>query len=165
MAFHDRTLALGRERVQDLCRQFDLYAEAFDAERLFTGPSLYFHLASWGLHRMGPGNAKLADLPEMIASFPAQRRLIATGSLPGDVSALCHYRESVPATDSRSTRVRHEHEHDEGHRQCDRQLWSPAAQDQGRLAEGAVDIEVEFRFAECLQLAVKAFRGPGRERP
>jgi hypothetical protein len=33
---------------------------------------LYAILASWGLHRMGPGNAKLGDIDELKASFRAQ---------------------------------------------------------------------------------------------
>jgi hypothetical protein len=33
---------------------------------------LYATLASWGLHRMGPGNTKLGDIDELKASFRAQ---------------------------------------------------------------------------------------------
>jgi hypothetical protein len=33
---------------------------------------LYATLASWGLHRMGPGNTKLGDLDQLKASFRAQ---------------------------------------------------------------------------------------------
>jgi hypothetical protein len=33
---------------------------------------LYATLASWGLHRMGPGNAKLGDIDELKASFREQ---------------------------------------------------------------------------------------------
>jgi hypothetical protein len=77
------------KRVRELCENFDRYTDAFERNALFTGPSVYFHkktlnirreyggsvvaciadanftdslyatLASWGLHRMGPGNAKL----------------------------------------------------------------------------------------------------------
>jgi hypothetical protein len=80
---------------------FSRYVERFDSGRQFGGPSVYFHLktiqalsrhptavdaldddmffdylyatlASWGLHRMGPGNTKLGDLDELKASFRGQ---------------------------------------------------------------------------------------------
>ena len=35
-------------------------------------PSLYATLASWGLHRMGPGKATLVDLPVMVQAFRRQ---------------------------------------------------------------------------------------------
>ena len=99
MSFRQKTLDEARQRVGDLCHDFNKYAAAFDAEALFSGPSLYFHhktltirrelggsvdaclasdpffdslyatLASWGLHRMGSGNTKLVDLPDLINSF------------------------------------------------------------------------------------------------
>ncbi len=37
---------------------------------------LYATLASWGLHRMGPGKAKLSELGELKSSFLEQRRRI-----------------------------------------------------------------------------------------
>lgn len=86
------------ERVAQLIRDFKEYCDRFDASNLFTGPSLYFHLktikelgsagsakaaindpifldylyatlASWGMHRMGPGNAKLVELEDMAESL------------------------------------------------------------------------------------------------
>jgi hypothetical protein len=86
---------------ESLVGDFSRYVARFDASRQFGGPSVYFHLkaiealarhptavdalgddrlfdylyatlASWGLHRMGPGNAKLADLAELKASFRQQ---------------------------------------------------------------------------------------------
>lgn len=99
MSFRQKTLDDALQRVGDLCRGFDKYTAAFDAAALFSGPSLYFHhrtlsirrdlggsvdaclgseaffeslyatLASWGLHRMGPGNTKLVDLPVLAQSF------------------------------------------------------------------------------------------------
>src|SRR5262249_53788539 len=83
-----------------LKRKFPECLRAFESSQLFTGPSQYFHvktiallrkhrsvvdafyddryfdslyamLASWGLHRMGPGNAKLRDIDEIRASLVA----------------------------------------------------------------------------------------------
>jgi hypothetical protein len=83
----------------ELAAGFDEYASVFEAESLFTGPSLYFHhktlairaehggsierclrdrdfleslyatLTAWGLHRMGPGNTKLVEFPLFTASL------------------------------------------------------------------------------------------------
>jgi hypothetical protein len=106
------------ERIQDrrpsidlLIANFGRFVEAFDANRQFSGPSLYFHLktltalrshasavdaladdtffdhmyatlASWGLHRMGPGKAKLGELDVLKRSFDEQRdRIEALQSL------------------------------------------------------------------------------------
>ena len=102
MSFQLKTLNLARQRVCELCAGFDRYISAFESETLFTGPRLYFHhktlsirrilgssveaclqsevffeslyatLASWGLHRMGPGNTKLVDMPVMVRGFHCQ---------------------------------------------------------------------------------------------
>ena len=88
-----------RDRVQLLTSSFTRYVQEFENQKLFTGPSLYFHrktmailrshacsvrkcledpafldslyatLTSWGLHRMGRKGAKLVDLPEMVWSL------------------------------------------------------------------------------------------------
>lgn len=84
------TISRMDSRVDELVRSFSRYAEAFQSENLFTGPSLYFHLrtlellresggpsraidsthfvetlyatlTAWGMHRMGPGGAKLVE--------------------------------------------------------------------------------------------------------
>jgi hypothetical protein len=102
MSFQQKTLNLARQRVCELCAGFNAHISAFEAENLFTGPSLYFRhktlairrdlgcsadaclksehffeslyatLASWGLHRMGPGKTKLVDLPVMVRGFQGQ---------------------------------------------------------------------------------------------
>src|SRR5258708_27472919 len=58
--FHHKTLAIRLDLGGsiDACLASDPFFE-----------SLYATLASWGLHRMGPGNTKLVDLPNMIHSF------------------------------------------------------------------------------------------------
>jgi hypothetical protein len=82
-------------RVRELIDRFEEYIEVFDQASLFTGPSLYFHeqtikrlrshdsalpaikdeafleslyatLTAWGMHRMGPGGAKLVDFPNFV---------------------------------------------------------------------------------------------------
>jgi len=92
--FRDATITRLRQRVAALEARFSESLEAFDREKLFSGPSVYFHrrtlehlrnhksavealaddaylealyatLTAWGLHRMGPGNAKLIDLDDM----------------------------------------------------------------------------------------------------
>lgn len=78
-----------QNRVNKLIQNFDKCIEKFNESRKFTGPSVYFHdqtinmhkkeesvdliqdkvfleylyatLASWGMHRMGPGNTKLSE--------------------------------------------------------------------------------------------------------
>jgi len=102
MSFQQKTLDLARRRVGELSTGFAGYVSAFESESLFTGPSLYFHhktlairrelacsveaclksdsnfeslyatLASWGLHRMGPGKTKLVEFSEMVCSFRLQ---------------------------------------------------------------------------------------------
>jgi hypothetical protein len=101
-----RTLRRMQERCTQLVDDFDLYIQWFDEESIFDGPSLYFHrrtidallrhprasgalgddcffvllyatLASWGMQRPGRKSpAKLVELPDLIASFVAQRPLI-----------------------------------------------------------------------------------------
>jgi hypothetical protein len=90
-----------RPDLERLVDHFSGFVRSFDASRQFVGPSVYFHaktiqglaghptavdalgddlffdylyatLASWGLHRMGPGNTKLVDLDELKASFRSQ---------------------------------------------------------------------------------------------
>jgi hypothetical protein len=97
------TNELPQRRVRELCEDFELYADAFEREALFTGPSIFFHqktikirrehggsvaacvadpnfidslyatLASWGMHRMGPGNAKLVDHSAFVGSIRGQQ--------------------------------------------------------------------------------------------
>ena len=98
----DATLQRMDDRVSDLVRMFSHYAEVFDRANLFTGPSLYFHhrtlallkknvqpseatrdeefavslyatLTAWGVHRMGPGNAKLVDFDTFSRSLGEHR--------------------------------------------------------------------------------------------
>jgi hypothetical protein len=90
-----------RPILESLVGDFSRFVSSFDPYRQFGGPSVYFHLktiealarhptavdalgddtffdhlyatlASWGLHRMGPGNAKLGDIDELKASFRDQ---------------------------------------------------------------------------------------------
>jgi hypothetical protein len=90
-----------RPILESLLGDFSRFVRRFAASQQFVGPSIYFHvktietlaryptavealgddtffdylyatLASWGLHRMGPGNAKLGDLDDLKASFRAQ---------------------------------------------------------------------------------------------
>jgi hypothetical protein len=90
-----------RPILESFVGDFSRFVSSFDAYRRFGGPSVYFHLktiealarhptavdalgddtffdhlyatlASWGLHRMGPGNAKLGDIDELKASFRDQ---------------------------------------------------------------------------------------------
>jgi hypothetical protein len=94
-----------RERVERLIERFDEYVEEFNERNLFTGPSVYFHkktlemmrqydeacevldddrffdyiyatLTSWGLHRMGRGFAKLAELEKIKRSFKQEESRI-----------------------------------------------------------------------------------------
>jgi hypothetical protein len=95
-----------QNRVGQLIAGFDQYVEAFDEAQLFTGPSLYFHLktvkmlhdhgsptkalqddaflesvyatlTAWGMHRMGPRGAKLAEFDQFRTSFRTQSEHIA----------------------------------------------------------------------------------------
>jgi hypothetical protein len=90
-----------RPIFESLVGDFSRFVRRFDPTQQFGGPSVYFHLktieslsrhptavdalgddtffdhlyatlASWGLHRMGPGNAKLRNIDELKASFRAQ---------------------------------------------------------------------------------------------
>ena len=101
----EATLERMRDRVDKLIAGFDKYMEAFSSSNPFTGPSLHFHLkalavlqrhpapsavlhcdeffdylyatlTAWGMHRMGRGGAKLADLPEIKQSFLRQEQPI-----------------------------------------------------------------------------------------
>jgi len=96
--FHEKTLRRLGRRVARLKRHFVWSLRRFDSKKLFSGPSWYFHLrtlenrrkhrsavdalhdpefcdalyatlTAWGLHRMGPGKAKLLDLPTIRGSF------------------------------------------------------------------------------------------------
>lgn len=100
-----KTIERMDERITTLIASFTPCLEAFDAARQFTGPSVYFYrktvalrakhtsavsalsdneffdglyatLTAWGMHRMGPSNAKLAELPEIKASFQRQAERI-----------------------------------------------------------------------------------------
>lgn len=87
------------KRSDDLIATFEECLDAFEADSRFSGPSWYFHdkvicarqqrglsavlrddtwfellyatLTAWGMHRMGPGGAKLRDLDEIRASILA----------------------------------------------------------------------------------------------
>lgn len=92
--FRDTTITRLGQRIGALQARFAESLEAFERAKLFSGPSVYFHkrtlehlrnhksaadaladdsylealyatLTAWGLHRMGPGNAKLLDLDDM----------------------------------------------------------------------------------------------------
>lgn len=96
-----KTIQRMEERVGQLITEFSECLNIFDGAQLFTGPSLYFHyktlrirgkystavdtlndedfydslyatLTAWGMHRMGTGNAKLAELDEIKESFRQQ---------------------------------------------------------------------------------------------
>ena len=45
-----------RQRVQELCENFERYADAFEKEFLFTGPSLYFHKETLNIQREHRGS-------------------------------------------------------------------------------------------------------------
>jgi hypothetical protein len=96
-----KTVERMRGRVDKLKQEFSECLDYFDKAQLFTGPSTYFHnktlairkkypsayatlndddffeslyatLTAWGMHRMGPGNAKLTELEEIKNSFRNQ---------------------------------------------------------------------------------------------
>ncbi len=98
----EERIAERRPEVERLIAGFGGYVDRFDENRQFSGPSVYFHvkalttlgthehpvdaleddaffdyvyatLASWGLHRMGPGNAKLVEVQELKSSLRRQR--------------------------------------------------------------------------------------------
>ncbi len=82
-----------KDKIRDILENKDQYHTAFYRANTFTGPSLYFHrlalklrrdsdrqryldsiyatLASWGMHRMGPGGSKMADMALFKASVDA----------------------------------------------------------------------------------------------
>lgn len=99
------TIERMERRVKTLIEQFDRFVRIFDQRNLFTGPSVYFHtktleiqqrystpcdalrddlffdylyatLTAWGLHRMGPGSTKLAEIGELKTSFERQKERI-----------------------------------------------------------------------------------------
>ena len=92
--FRDPTILRLRQRVKTLHGDFRQSLTTFAQADLFSGPSVYFHtrtieslrkhrsaadalrddsylellyatLTAWGLHRMGPGNAKLLELEDI----------------------------------------------------------------------------------------------------
>src|SRR6266540_2440048 len=92
--FRDATIERLRQRAAALQARLAESLEAFERAKLFSGPSVYFHkrtlehlrshkspadavaddaclealyatLTAWGLHRMGPGNAKLLDFDDV----------------------------------------------------------------------------------------------------
>jgi hypothetical protein len=79
-----------RAELQRLVAGFGGYVDRFDANRQFRSHAaavdaledddffdyMYATLASWGLLRMGPGNAKLVEIDELRGSFQAQRERI-----------------------------------------------------------------------------------------
>lgn len=98
MTLRPETTRRIEDRVTELIDRFDGYCDTFDRANLFTGPSAYFHsktlallrqqrsvsdailstsfleslyatLTAWGMHRMGPGGAKLVEFPVLVASF------------------------------------------------------------------------------------------------
>src|SRR5207302_5410883 len=98
MALRPGTIRRIEDRVTELIEDFDGCCDAFDQANLFTGPSAYFHsktlallrqhksagdaildtpfleslyatLTAWGMHRMGPGGAKLVEFPVLADSF------------------------------------------------------------------------------------------------
>ncbi len=95
-----------RHRVADLSRNFAECLDFFEGATPFDGPSSYFYhkalaarlshnsitsllqddlffdwlyamLTAWGLHRMGPGNAKLRQIKDLRESFHEQAHAIA----------------------------------------------------------------------------------------
>src|SRR3972149_6281579 len=93
------------KRIEGLCEDIDYYIDFFNKSDNFVGPSVYFHyktleqkhtkttietllddnmffdylyatLASWGLHRMGPGNTKLVDIHLLKESIKAEIGLL-----------------------------------------------------------------------------------------
>jgi hypothetical protein len=98
MTLRPDTIRRIEQRVTELIESFDGFCNAFDQANLFTGPSAYFHsetlallrqhksagdavidktfleslyatLTAWGMHRMGPGGAKLVEFPVLVDSF------------------------------------------------------------------------------------------------
>ena len=76
------------ERVNNLLKKSTLYHRKYYSEKIFGGPSLYFHkkalikseqqyeyiyaaLTSWGMHRLGKGGAKMTDFDTFKTSLKA----------------------------------------------------------------------------------------------
>jgi len=115
MASGNKVLERMNERVEKLSNNFDHYLELFNKSDNFVGPSIYFHhktlgqrnkhkdvnslscddlffdylyatLASWGMHRMGPGNTKLVDIEDIKESIKIS---IPSIEMLWDKSLLC----------------------------------------------------------------------------
>jgi len=98
MTLRPDTIRRIEKRVTELIEDFDGCSDAFEQANLFTGPSAYFHsktlallrqhksagdalldrafleslyatLTAWGMHRMGPGGAKLVEFHVLADSF------------------------------------------------------------------------------------------------
>lgn len=94
-----------QQRVESLSSRFTYYINRFDEQQRFSGPSWYFHfrtldrlnkhqkfhevfddslffeylyatLTSWGMHRMGPGGAKLVEFQTFTDSIRDNRKEI-----------------------------------------------------------------------------------------
>jgi hypothetical protein len=94
----------------DLLRNLNAAHTAFYEAAVFSGPSLHFHLralaaaqagdlasfseavyavlASWGMHRMGPGGSKMREFEEFAASLTAVWPLVLRlqGTLPHELT-------------------------------------------------------------------------------
>ncbi|MRR11169.1 hypothetical protein EG835_01470 [bacterium] len=110
--------------MTDLLQNFEACLDAFEVDARFSGPSWYFHekaiaarqsrglrsileddgwfdllyatLTAWGMHRMGPGGAKLRELDEIKASVRAHADQIdALSTL--DITRLEHGQALVVA--------------------------------------------------------------------
>lgn len=97
--------ACNLKRIDQLCQTFPDCLAVFNKGHFFSGPSVYFHqkaiaarrkharasdaiddpalietiyatLTAWGMHRMGPGNARLVDFQRLFASFQQVKPLI-----------------------------------------------------------------------------------------
>jgi len=126
MALHRQTLKRMDVQAQDVIGRFSDSVDYFETTMPFTGPSLYFHrktvrllrahasaesavgdvafleslyatLASWGMHRMGPGGAKLVDFAEMAESLQEAgrrigelQRLVIYGVSEHELSGVSH---------------------------------------------------------------------------
>lgn len=93
-----RSKNLSCNKVEALCNQFEESLVEFEQRKLFTGPSVFFHrkcieikrkvfyagallndpvfleylyatLTSWGMHRMGPGMARLVEFDRFCLGF------------------------------------------------------------------------------------------------
>lgn len=131
MGSSEKVTARIATRVEELVADFDSYVTVFTQSGRFTGPCWYFHektiqarndapsiealfadhtffeylyatLTSWGLHRMGPGNAKLRDIEEIKESFNLQLQAISDLS---KLSLLTLPRENIRKTAEKVWRV------------------------------------------------------------